>query len=176
MLLPPYLIHSSHACPFFLSRISVKMALPGWNVSEPIELAHKLYKVIVCLQSAPESAKAFLFKINNFRGNLDELQKVLATNIACHPAQDLKPLEATVLECQACVERCEEYCKGFAKLTKDGKGRMEGARQAARWMMQQEKVARLRSEIDGQMNSIGLTLAIKTLCVVSSSMHCAFQG
>ena len=152
------------------------MVLPGWNISEPIELAYKLYNVIECLQSAPESAKAFLFKIKTFKGNLDELQRVLATNIACYPAQDLKPLEATVLECQACVERCEEYSKGFGKLTKDEKGRMEGVRQAARWTMQQEKVARLRAEIDGQMSSIGLTLAIKTLCVVSNPMHCAFQS
>ena len=139
------------------------MVLPGWNVSEPIDLAFKLYDVVECLRSAPGSAKAFVSKINNFRSNLKELQRILEIEISSDPAQDLEHLRATVLECQACVKRCEEYSEGFEKLTKDGKGKME----AARWALQEKKVARLREEIDGQMNSIGLTLAIKTLYVVS---------
>lgn len=136
------------------------MVLPGWNVSEPIELAFKLYEVVECLRSAPESAKAFVSKIDSFKGNLRELQKILESDITTQSAQD--HLRTTVLECQACVERCEEYCKGFGKLTKDGRGRMDGAGQAARWTVQEKKVARLREEIDGRINSIGLTLAIKT--------------
>ncbi|KAL9064336.1 MAG: hypothetical protein Q9161_008936 [Pseudevernia consocians] len=138
------------------------MVLPGWNVSEPIDLAYKLYEVVESLRSAPESARAFVSKINNFRGNLKELQKVLEREITSQPTQDLQHLSATVLECKAVVERCEEYSERFRKLTKDGRGKMDGAGQAARWMLQKEKVARLREDIDGQMNSIQLTLAIKT--------------
>ena len=138
------------------------MVLPGWNVSEPIDLAYKLYEVVESLRSAPESARAFVSKINNFRGNLKELQKVLESEITSQPTQDLQHLSATVLECKAVVERCEEYSEKFRKLTKDGRGKMDGAGQAARWMLQKETVARLREEIDGQMNSIQLTLAIKT--------------
>lgn len=151
------------------------MVLPGWNVSEPIDLAHKLYEVVESLRSAPESAKAFVSKINNFRGNLKELQKILESNINSQPTDDLEHLSATVVECEGCVSRCEEYSEGFRKLTKDGRGSMEGAGQAARWILQEKKVARLKEEIDGQMRNIGLTLTIKMLCVGSASMYLADQ-
>ena len=141
------------------------MVLPGWNVSEPIDLAYKLYEVVESLRSAPESAKAFVTKINNFHGNLKELQRILENDNGSHSAQEFDHLRATVLECQAIVQRCQEYSEGFEKLTKDGRGKMDGAGQAARWTLQEKKVARLKEEIDGQINSIGLTLAIRTLCV-----------
>ena len=139
------------------------MVLPGWNVSEPIELAHKLYEVVEALINAPESAKAFVSKIKNFSANLKELQRILESDIASRTDQDLEHLRTTILECQDCVKRCEEYGDGFGKLTREGRGRLDGAGQAARWTLQEKKVARLREEIDGQMNSIGLTLAIKAL-------------
>lgn len=141
------------------------MVLPGWNISEPIDLAIKLYEVVESLRNAPESAKAFVSKINNFSGNLKDLQWILEKYTASHSTQDLDRLRATVLECQACVKRCEEYSEGFGKLTKDGRGKMDGAGQAARWTLQEKKVARLREEVDTQMSSIGLTLAIQSLCV-----------
>ncbi len=151
------------------------MVLPGWNVSEPIDLAIKLYEVVESLRSAPETAKAFVSKINTFRGNLEELQKILKSEITSQPSQDLDHLSATILECEACVKRCEEYSEGFRKLTKDGRGKLEGAGQAARWTLQEKRVSRLREEIDSQMGSIGLTLAIKTLCVGSASIDFADQ-
>lgn len=151
------------------------MVLPGWNVSEPIDLAYKLYQVVESLRSAPESARAFVSKIKQFSGNLRELQKILESAAAPQAAQDLEYLRATALECQACVKRCEEYSESFKKLTKDGRGKMDGAGQAARWTLQKERVARLREEIDGQMNSIGLALAIRTLCVGSALIPLADQ-
>ena len=141
------------------------MVLPGWNVSEPIDLAYKLYEVVESLRNAPESAKAFVSKIKNFRGNLKELQRILETDTASRSPQDLEHLRATVLACEDCVKRCEEYGEGFGKLTRDGKAKMDGAGQAARWTLQEKKWTRLRDEIDDQMNNIGLTLQIKTLCV-----------
>lgn len=140
------------------------MVLPGWNVSEPIDLAFKLYEVVKALRSAPESAKAFVSKIEDFSGNLEELQRILEREISLHPARDLEHLQATVLRCKACVKRCEEYSEGFRKLTRDGRGKMEGALQAARWTLQKEQVASLREEIEGKINGIGLTLQIKSLC------------
>lgn len=152
------------------------MVLPGWNVSEPIDLAVRLYEVVESLRSAPESAKAFVLKINQFRGNLNQLQGILEAETASRPSEGLGHLRATVLECQAFVERCKEYSEGFAKLTKDGRGKMDGAGQAALWMLQEKKVARLKDEIDGHMYSIGLTIAIKTLCVGSGSRRFTDQG
>ena len=150
------------------------MVLPGYNVSEPIELAYKLYEIVESLRSAPESAKAFISKTNSFKGNLDELERVLESELPSQPGQD--HLRATVRECQACIKRCEEYSEGFPKLTKDGKGKADGVGQAARWTFQEKKVNRLREEIDTRMSSIGLTLAIKTYDRTSQGSFSAPSG
>lgn len=149
------------------------MVLPGWNVSEPIDLSLRLYVVVETLRSAPDSAKAFVSKIKNFSANLSDLQGVLESDTACHSAQDLERLRASIIESQAFVKRCEEFCEGFRKLTKDGRGKMDGAAQAARWALQEKKVARLREEIDGMINGIGFALIIKTLSVAPTSIRCA---
>ena len=152
------------------------MVLPGWNVSEPVDLAFKLYGVVEALRSAPDNAKAFVSKINSFSGNLEELQIVLESNSASHSAQDLKHLRTIVVDCDACVKRCEEFSKDFGKLIKDGRGKMDGAGQAALWALQEKKkVARLNHEIDGHTASINLALTIRTLCVVSASKELVGQ-
>ena len=140
------------------------MVLPGWNVSEPIELAFKLYKVIESLKSAPEEAKAFVSKINKFSRSLRELQKTIENDIATRSsAQDLDHLRETLEECQDCVKRCEEFGERFGNITGDGAASLRGAREATLFVWQDKKAARLRKEIDDQMNSIGLSLMIKTL-------------
>ena len=167
-------IHLTLARPSLWSP-SAKMVLPGWNVSEPIDLAYRLYQVVEALRSAPDSAKAFVSKINNFSANLRELQKILESDNPSHSAQNLERLRATVLECQACVKRCEDFSEGFGKLTTDGKGKIYMAGQAARWTMQEKKVARLREEIDDWMNGVGFTLLVKTLWVGLASTYYADQ-
>ena len=133
---------------------------PGWNVTEPIELAVKLCKIVESLRGAPESAKAFISQTNSFKGNLDELDRVLESELPSQP--DQVHLRATVRECRACIKRCEEYSESFPKLTKDGRATIDGAGQAARWTFQEKKWTRLLEEINTRMNSIGLALAIKT--------------
>ena len=140
------------------------MVLPGWNVSEPIDLAFKLYRVIESLKSAPEEAKAFVSKINKFSRSLRELQKTIENDVATRSsAQDLDHLRETLEECQDCVKRCEEFGERFRNIAKDGAGSLRGAREATRFVWQDKKVTRLRKEIDDQMNGIGLSLMIKTL-------------
>ena len=140
------------------------MVLPGWNVSEPVELALKLYHVIESLRSAPEEAKAFVSKINNFSRSLRELQKTIQNDIANRSsAQDLDHLRETLTECQDCVKRCEEFGEKFRHITRDGSGSLKSAKEATRFVWQDNKVARLRKEIDDQVNGIGLSLMIKTL-------------
>lgn len=142
------------------------MVLPGWNISEPVDLAWKLYHVVESLKSAPEEAKAFVTKINAFTRSLNELQTTLNNDNTSHAsAQDLDHLRLTLVECQVCVKRCEEFSQRFEQLTRDGARGVSGAGQAARWALQDKKVDGLRRGIDSQMNGIGLTLMIKTLCV-----------
>ena len=146
----------------------------GYNVSEPIELAYKLYKIVESLRSAPESAKAFTSKTDSFKGNLDELDRVLESELPSQP--DQVHLRDTVRECRACIKRCEEYIESFPKLTKDGRGKIDGAGQAARWTFQEKKLTRLLEEIDTRMSSIGLALAIKTYNRTSQGSFSAPSG
>ena len=48
---------------------------------------------------------------------------------------------------------------------------MDSAGQAARWTLHEEKAARLREEINGQINDIGFALAVRNLYVASASCH-----
>jgi len=140
------------------------MVLPGWNVSEPIQLAIKLYDVIDALKDAPEDARAFVSKVNGFRRSLEELGQTLKSDFSdLSSFQDLDHLHATLVECQGCVRRCQDFGDRFKSLTKDGGGSITRVGQAARYLWQDKKVARLRAEIDSQMNSIHLNLTIRTL-------------
>ncbi|KAM0798557.1 hypothetical protein BDR22DRAFT_371431 [Usnea florida] len=136
------------------------MVLPGYNVSEPIELAVKLYEIVESLRSAPENAKAFISKTNSFKNSLDQLDRILEGELPSQPGQD--HLRATVRECRACIKRCEKHSEGFPKLTKDGKGKIDWAAQAARWTLQEKTVTKLSEEIKTLMSSISLVLAIMT--------------
>ena len=128
----------------------------------------KLYRVVEALRSAPDSAKAFVTKINNFSDSLTELQRIIDSENESQSTGDLERLRALVNQCQACVQRCEKYGEGFEKLTKDGNGIMDSAGQAARWTLHEEKAARLREEINGQINDIGFALAVRNLYVASA--------
>ena len=91
------------------------MIPPGWNVTEPIELAVKLVQVIDALSTASQDSRAFASKIDNFRRSLSHLQKKM-DDAAISNADDYDHLRATLAECKVCVERCEDFSKDFAKL------------------------------------------------------------
>lgn len=139
------------------------MVLPGWNVSEPIQLALKLYEVVEALKNAPEGAKAFISKVNRFSRSLEVLQQALKGDTESrYYAQDLDHLQATLVECQDCVKRCEEFSKPFQDLTRDGKGGLTSAGQRVRLVWQEKKVAKLAEDVRDQIDSIGLSLQIRT--------------
>jgi hypothetical protein len=140
------------------------MVLPGWNVSEPVQLAVKLYEVIDDLKDAPEAARAFVSKVNGFRRLLEELGQTLRSDFSDRSsAKELDHLHATLIECQDCVRRCQEFGDRFKSLTRDGGVSIARAGQAAKYLWQDKKVARLRAEIDSQMNSIHLSLTVRSL-------------
>lgn len=143
------------------------MIPPGWNVTEPIGLAAGLYKVIESLKSAPEDAKAFTAKIERFRRSLTELHRVLDDSLAFDPSRDQAYLREALADCQSCVRRCQNFHDSFQKLSQDGAAKFANAAQAARWVWRDRKIVKLRDEIDSQMSNIGLTLLIKSLCVIS---------
>ena len=135
--------------------------LPGWNVSEPLQLAFKLYEVCEALKSAPDEAKAFILKVQNFRRSLEVLQQALKDDVKDrYSIQSLENLHATLTACQDCVKRCEDFSKRFRDLTGDGKGTLTGAGQRVRLVWQEKKVAKLAAAVDSQISNIALSLAI----------------
>ena len=139
------------------------MIPPGWNVTEPIELACKLVKVLEALSSASQDARAFVSKIDNFRRSLSQLQTKL-DDAALGNVDDYDHLRATLVECKVCVERCEDFSRDFEKLNDgSGSGKLALAGQATRWVWQEGKASKLRKEIDSQMNDITFLLLIKSL-------------
>ena len=140
------------------------MVLPGWNVSEPVQLALQLYAVVETLKSAPDDARAFVSKVASFRRNLEELQGIVNQDVANHSsAQDLDNLRQTLIECQDCVKRCEEFGERYQGLLAAGTKRLQGVKDAARWAWQDKKVVRYRTDIDSQMNNIHFSLSVKNL-------------
>ena len=138
------------------------MVLPGWNVSEPVQLTIKLYKVIEALKNAPGEAKAFISKLDDFRCSLEALQQTMEGDVETRfPSQDLDHLRVTLSNCQGCVKRCEEFSKQFRTLTRDGNGPFTSAGPRL-WLVWHEKKAdKLAAEIDSQVNKITFSLLIK---------------
>ena len=138
------------------------MVLPGWNVSEPVQLALKLYEVGEALKKAPDGAKAFTSKVKGFQRALKVLQQTLeedaGNRVSVH---DLDHLQATVVDCQECVDRCEKFSEPFQDLVRDGRGGWIRAGQRVRLVWQEKTVAKLSSEIDSHVASITLHLNIK---------------
>ena len=138
--------------------------LPGWNVSEPVQLALKLYEVCEALKNAPEGAKAFTSKVKSFQLALKVLQQTLEEDVDHRVSvQEFDHLQEIVADCQDCVKRCQKFSEPFQDLVRDGRGGWIKAGQRVRLVWQEKAVTKLSAEIDGHVASITLHLGIKTL-------------
>ena len=136
------------------------MVLPGWNVSEPVQLAVKLYKVVEALKNAPEDARAFSLKVDRFHRSLNVLLKTFEDDLENQSSPDhLDNLHATLIDCKDCVRRCEDFSRPFQDLTKDARGH-RNAGQRVRLLWHEEKIAKLAAEVDDQIANINTSLLI----------------
>ena len=131
-------------------------------MSEPIQLALKLYEVIDALKNAPNGAKAFASKVKSFSRALEALDETLKNGAEIQASDQLHVIRA---ECWDCVKRCEEFSEPFKDLTREGRGGMINAGQRLRLVWQEKKVGQLGAQIDDQVAIIGLSLHIKNLSV-----------
>ena len=138
------------------------MLPPGWNVTEPFSLALKLYEVTGALGNASEDARLFSAKIQNFGVLLNDLQTILDEDGA-NKVQEHQDLYGLLLNCQDCVERCQNFTGQFKNLSEKSGGKLAVAGQATRWVWQDKKAMRLKEQIDSQMNHIGCALQVKSL-------------
>ncbi|KAL6714802.1 hypothetical protein ACLMJK_007062 [Lecanora helva] len=137
------------------------MVLPGWNVSEPLQLALKLYEVAEALKKAPEDAKAFIAKVDRFSRSIQRLQQILENEVDSRsPPPNQNHLRESLKECQDCVRRCEDFSKPFRSLTRDDNGAWAGAGQRVRVVWHDKKTEKLAVEMDSLVSIMSLDLNI----------------
>ena len=139
---------------------------PGWNVTEPIGIAIKLYEIAEKLNHAPSRAKHFKSKIERLGHTLSSLEKVLGRfgdgRAAPLPADSLVQLQKEVVELQECIKHCEEFIATFVPLTGDGSKKSSAAAKA-RWVWDEKKVNELSAQIESHIHCINLDLSIIAL-------------
>ena len=139
---------------------------PGWNVTEPIGLAIKLYEIAEKLKYAPESAKYFKSKIKRLGQSLSLLQEVLVWigvgRAAPLPAESFAQLKEEVVALQERIQECEEFIATFVPLTDDG-GRRPSAAARARWVWDEKKGNEYSAQIESHIHFINFNLSINAL-------------
>ena len=136
---------------------------PGWNVTEPIGIAIKLYEIAEKLNHAPNSAKHFKSKIERLGATLSTLEKViLRIRAAPLPADGLAQLQKEVVGLQECIKQCEEFIATFVSLTGDGSKKSSAAAKA-RWVWDEKKGNEFSAQIESHINYINFNLSIISL-------------
>ena len=139
---------------------------PGWNVTEPIGIAIKLFEIAEKLKDAPRSAKHFKTKIEGLGQSLKLLERVLREigggRAAPLPADNLAQLRRGVIGLQECIERCEEFIATFVPLTSDGSKKPSAAAKA-RWVWEEKTGKDYSAQIESHINLISLNLSINSL-------------
>ncbi len=139
---------------------------PGWNVTEPIGIAIKVYEIVEKLKDAPKSAKYFKSKIEGLGRTLSLLQGVLLRigdgTAAPLPADNFAQLREEVIGLQECVEDCEVFIAPYVSLTSDG-SRKPSAAAKARWVWDEKKGKEYSRQIESHIHFINLILNIDSL-------------
>lgn len=136
---------------------------PGYNVTEPIGLAVRLYRVAEQLRSAPAEADLFVARIQSFSHALKKLQKILENGNAASSTDDLQALEMALNQSQKCVLRCENFSQRFFGLINGAGVERANVGQAAKWVWKQEEVSRLAAEMDRRIQDILLGIGLENL-------------
>jgi hypothetical protein len=125
---------------------------PGWNVTEPIHVAKRIYDFVQALRGASEDMKSFASKIHTFQLALEGLEECLK-NSTPEEFGDLRNLRHTLDGCRTCAEQCQTFIDQF-RLT-------VGGRMA--WVWRQDRAVWLKQEVDSQLLGINSLLHIATM-------------
>ena len=142
------------------------MVLPGWNVTEPLNIAIELYKIAEKLNHAPSRAKDFKSRIERLGHTLSGLERVLLRiaegRAAPLPADSLAHLQQEVAGLQECIKNCEVFIASFVSLTGDGSKKSSAAAKA-RWVWDEKKGNEYLAQIESHINSMNLNFHIIAL-------------
>lgn len=140
------------------------MIPPGWNVTEPLQIAGKFYIFVRAYRGADEEIKSFASQVNTFRAALKALDECLM-NPDSTPLDDNDPLKVASDGCKRCAENCQKFIKNFFRQF-DPKQLDEPARdevgpgQRLNWIWKKDAATKLELEMSQQVNYINLHLNI----------------
>jgi len=127
------------------------MALPGWNVSEPLHVARLIYSTVSAYRDAPSEIKSFSSQISGFCVNLVQLNECLSDSFYTPEDASATNFRDTLDRFNECAAQCKEFLKQIqANPT---------AAQKLKWLVTNKDTAvKLGTKIDSLNSSISVLL------------------
>ncbi|MCJ1427206.1 hypothetical protein MMC29_005109 [Sticta canariensis] len=140
------------------------MVLPGWNVTEPLEVAAKIYTIVRAYRDADGQIQSFASQVSIFCTTLRALDECLK-NPDATPLDDNDPLKIASDGCRRCAENCQSFVEDFLKQNDlpqpNAKARQEGGPgRRLQWIWRKDQATALAEEMGRQISYIGLNLNI----------------
>lgn len=88
------------------------MIPPGWNVTEPLQVAKEFVVFVREFRGAPQEIKVFASTLDGFSGALKQLDKRLR-HPDLVPAEEYDGLKSAFIDCMHCAESCQNFINQF---------------------------------------------------------------
>lgn len=134
------------------------MVLPGWNVTEPLQVAKEFYVFVRKFQAAPEKIKAFASQVENFSHILRSIDDCIQDPNPV-PISDYENLKLAAVSFKKCAEDCQNFIEQFFEESGYRAGRI------LRWIWKKEQASDLQTEMYQQIQIMSLYINIANLYV-----------
>ena len=134
------------------------MVLPGWNVTEPLQVAGEFYVFVRKFQAAPEKIKAFASLVENFSHILRSIDDCLQDPNPV-PIGDYENLKLASVSFKKCAEECQNFIQQFFEENGYGTGKK------LKWIWKKEQASDLQTDMYQQIQIMSLYINIANLYV-----------
>lgn len=125
------------------------MVLPGWNVTEPLNVAISLCRIIRTYHGASNEIMDFTASVGEFGLILEAFQQCLA-KLDTIPSNDLRRLQSTASDCQKCMEDCKRFTDEYFADSTVGPG------QRLAWMWKERTAVKLMENMFRHKTNVSL--------------------
>ena len=144
--------------PRCIRPFTIAMVLPGWNISEPLQVAAKFCKFVREYRGAPKQIKKFASQVDDFCFALKALDSCLQ-NPSSIPPDKLKILrDASEGSSRLCAETCQKFVNGFFTSNNASQCDEVGAGNRVNWIWKEKEAAELKQDMNSQVGLINLHL------------------
>ena len=140
------------------------MVLPGWNVTEPLQVAGKFYIFVQAYRGADEQIESFALHVQTFRTALEALDECLM-NPDSTPLDNNDPLKLASDDCKRCAENCQRFINNFFRqfdanqIDAPARGSV-GPGHRLNWMWKKDEATKLALAMDQQVHYINFHLNV----------------